>query len=80
MENIRLDKKKKKTANQSLHSSVGLDFITNYEQPKLAVLLYNGGFGNSCITKRISYLEAFPSLENEYYSENDNIFYLHILS
>jgi hypothetical protein len=42
------------------------------------VLPHNGGFCNNRVTKHSLILQAFPSFENEYYSEPDkqyNIFY-----
>jgi hypothetical protein len=41
------------------------------------VLLHKGGFCNGCITKRILLLQAFLSLENQYYADYDkNITFL----
>jgi hypothetical protein len=41
----------------------------------ISVLLHNGGFCNDCITKRILLLQAFYSLENQYYADYDKKYY-----
>jgi hypothetical protein len=53
------------------------DFYHNSTPPTVVVgvLLHNGGFCNGCITKRILLLQAFHSLENQYYADYDKKYY-----
>ncbi len=38
------------------------------------------GFCNGCITKRILLLQAFHSLENQYYADYDKTYYLYLFN
>jgi hypothetical protein len=48
----------------------------DYSIEEMAVLLHNGGFCNSCITKWILLLKAFHAQETQYDADYDKKYYI----